>query len=382
MVQRDGDKLSVTAGELRGLTKGSVLSIHPPPGDARDPKVVLGYLRITDATPVRSDVEPCDYKGTKAVAAAKVPDLARCKVAEQDFGDLRLKLAVGKTVPKAEAALVRSALGKLTPDVKGLVQLVPDEARADWVLLTKDGKAELWAGQGRGTAGLAKDKGAVATVKPTAVAEYALGKVEALADELDRDLQKVFTLHNLWRVAGKLGSASGDLGLKVELFRKGAGGATERLVSGSAIRSGQPVEIRIANEGIEKLWVTFVFVSADFSVDTRTTLLEAGAKLPPQKSTIRGNLGGPEGLIVFALAQSASPERPNYDFLAQKKLGGAPVNRGNRFRDAGKAKTPFGQLMAGATLGKGSRGLEMEASTTPGVLSWSWTLVPAAKGKK
>jgi hypothetical protein len=27
-------------------------------------------------------------------------------------------------------------------------------------------------------------------------------------------------------------------------------------------------------------------------------------------------------------------------------------------------------------------GLEMEASTTPGVLSWSWTLVPAAKGKK
>ena len=52
--------------------------------------------------------------------------------------------------------------------------------------------------------------------------------------------------------------------------------------------------------------------------------------------------------------------------------------RGQRQRDAGRApQTPFGQLLMGATLGRGGhRSLRFDVPTNPAVLMRSWVTLP------
>jgi hypothetical protein len=336
--------------------------------------VVLGHVKATTAGPLEAEVEPCDFKGKKAPAGADIPDLARCRVIQQDFGDFRVKLALDKGVTADQAKRVRAALAGMTPEARQLVEVVAEAANADWALQSRGGKLELWSTQGRASVAAAKSAVAPA-VPPRPVAEYAADA--DLASELERDLQRAFTLRNLWRVAGKLSAGAAEQGVTLEVVRlTGKKGKVEGpLASGSAVRSGQYMEMRVANKGLEDLWVTLLFTDSSFSITPKTTVVRAGDKLV-QQGPITGKLPGVEGIILLAVPLSVSRDQPNFSFLEQPALGVRGRGLPARIEDTDKAKTPFGQLMAGAGVGKGSRALELDAPTNPAVLSWSWVKVP------
>src|SRR5205823_6513719 len=77
VLRRDKQSLWVSAGQLRGLTPGSVLSVHTPVGQAGDK--LLGHVKVTQATPERAEVVPC------AGPKGEFPELARCKLAVRDL---------------------------------------------------------------------------------------------------------------------------------------------------------------------------------------------------------------------------------------------------------------------------------------------------------
>src|SRR4029077_15140719 len=92
----------------QGMTPGSILAVHPPANDPRDPKEVLGYVRVLSADPGSAVVEPCAHKGKAAVKADAFPKLATCELVVQELGDLRLRLAVARDVGGQAANAVQA----------------------------------------------------------------------------------------------------------------------------------------------------------------------------------------------------------------------------------------------------------------------------------
>jgi hypothetical protein len=385
-LERDKDRLGVTAGGLMGLTAGSVLAVHPPAGDERDAEEVLGHVRVVRVTPTRADVAPCAHGKSPAVAADRLPDRARCRLVEQDFGDMRLTVAVasppGEEAKKQAARLdnLAGALKELPPDVRRLVAVEADPSAAEWVL-TLEG-AEALLRQGRGGA-VNDPRDAPGGGRERVFGRYPADDLKQLVKGLDLDLQKIYTWRNVWRVAGGLGTGGPDaeaLGLKLGFFRLSDGGGPEGpLVSGSAVRPGQRFEFRLANEGAQDLWVTLLLLDANFGIRVIPTSVRAGGSLKPQRGTFKGDAVGKEGLIVLAVPVKPGAGQPSFDFLAQAPLQVSDKPRGT----ADAPATPFGRLMATAVRNAGVRSIELDVPTNPGVLSWSWYLrEPPTKGEK
>jgi hypothetical protein len=417
VLHKDGATLKVSAGELRGLTAGCVLAVHPPAGDARGRKAIVGYIKVVAATSSDAQVEACSAPGAEAagsgtpVAGAALPDLARCTIVARDVGDMRVKLArchfpAGKP-ESAESRQLAAALDLLSSEVRDLVRIVPAEAEADWVLfvVTPEQARAMGLGglprpmallmQGDGRKVLPADgKAARAMVKPgfsrvpRVAARYAVEDPKRLAGLLERDLQRIFTWQNVWRVAGVATnrgtagggkSASEDYGLKFEVLklkgpRKVADG---QLTNGASVIPGQRIRARLANEGPHVLWVTLLVLDGKFGFQVlRPMVLVSGASRDLLQGTITGDTTGTEGFVVLALPTTVNKSQPNFEFLAQPPLG-----QGSREATRGgeaAAATPFGRLMAGAALGKGQRSFQEEVPTNPAVLSWSWQTLPAA----
>ena len=71
--------LNVDAGELLGLTEGSILAVRKngnPPTDGE----LLGYLKVKTLSPTQSTVEPTDY-GFGQSRPTKLPERATCELA-------------------------------------------------------------------------------------------------------------------------------------------------------------------------------------------------------------------------------------------------------------------------------------------------------------
>jgi hypothetical protein len=388
LLARDNDKLKVAAGELRGVTQESILEVHPPAGDARKETEVLGFVKVTRATPFAADVEPCaftqDQKEVPAVSADKLPDRARCRVVQQSFGDMRVKLAVA---PDQQANTLKAALGLLDKRVASLVDTVPDEGKADWVLRTaeveKTRKAVLWQGEGRTLLDpkreredAEKSRVAGQPVPRTAFGGYPADDPEKLATDLNRDLQKIYKWQNVWRIAGTLGDSGAegnDYGLKLEVVKlqgdKEAGPLRDNTVD-----PGQRIEIRLKNEGNEDLFVTLLYLDANFGIQSVFSDSVEKKQGVTKKGTITEGAVGTEGLVVFAVPLAASGKtKPSFDFLEQKPLG--------RVDDKKKGippNTPFGQLMAAAAFGETrAKGFEPDVATNPAIVARSWVTRPA-----
>src|SRR5262249_5507833 len=154
------------AGELFGLTPGTVLAVHPPAGQGKATDV-LGFVKVVAARPLAADAETCSDPRDGApmvlpTPAEKLPEAARCSVLLRDFGERRIKLAVeraddslaGKDPDRAKLiGHLSAALEALAPEIREMVRAVYKEADAEWVLRlqeTKEGpRAVLRPGEGR-----------------------------------------------------------------------------------------------------------------------------------------------------------------------------------------------------------------------------------------
>jgi hypothetical protein len=438
LLTKDGEKLSVSAGSLRGITPGSVLAVHPPANDARDPKTVLGYVKVLDTNVATSGVEPVEYEKTAAVDLKAIPDLARCTVAARDYGDMRVKVFV-QDHPGLKAAF--KALGDSDDgkEVLAMLRMMEKDTEADWVLRVATPKQ---VEEEFGVKALASARGDVAFLTPAQMQDkdatrglkeaskdlvllvrapgrtneqgdvqaadklltatgkspprrlyggYQLGDPAALAEDaaelskaFTRDLPKIFRWQNLWRVAADTANAQGkNYGATLEITRH----ATEKAMGrGEVLRGAVPnksyLDIEIKNGNQENVWVVPMYLGPQLEIVSygKPIALRSGESTKLLRGHVNAKPGevGTAGLVVFILPQSVFREAPNFKFIEQSGLRTAPT--ASRAVSRGAApKTPFGELMKSSVVGDGvprTRNLTPTVETTPGVLSGSWVIVP------
>ena len=94
LLGKDEDGLKINAGAIQGLTKGTILAVYPPPGQARGDKP-LGYVRIAQRQTLESRVDPCAYDGLDTDPDRLTPG-GVCEPTVVDYGDLRLRVTVDR----------------------------------------------------------------------------------------------------------------------------------------------------------------------------------------------------------------------------------------------------------------------------------------------
>ena len=178
LLSRDKDSYKVNAGDLYGLTTGSVLAVYSPAGTDVEPKL-LGHVRVGAVHPFEAMVEPCAYEQFPLVKI--LPPLCTCRPVTIDYGLRRFKVAV--QVPEDQAATRRQLLKALEPlsgAKEGLVELVEDLRQAEWLVRVERGKVQLVEASGNR-------------------APFALPAPDSpdLGDALRRNLGRVFRACNL-----------------------------------------------------------------------------------------------------------------------------------------------------------------------------------------
>ncbi len=383
-----GGELSVNAGELNGLARGSVLAVHPPAGDPRRPEDVLGYVEVAGLGPTSAKVTPTAYDRAAIAEPSALPDRARCEIVARGLGDLRVKYAV--VAEAEEGATIRAAIGAMSEDVRNFVTEVSDPVRAEWWLRADAGRFLLVQGQGQdpsarpsqpdGPEGPTRQGGKVGA-SDIIFKSYPREPADRLTAGLERDFQKVFRWQNLWRVAGVLGNnppPGHDLGLRIEVKtlnsrddRKG-----HPLEGNPVLRPGQWIEVRLINDGKDDLWVTLLALDSRFGIqDIPVVSIPAKKATLPERFEVTDESFGTEGLIALAFPIEGHRDRPRFDFLVQEPLG-----RPDAAKSRGLSpRSPFGELMNAVTFGAQTRAIRRQVSTEPQISSAVWVTVPAAE---
>jgi hypothetical protein len=147
------------------------------------------------------------------------------------------------------------------------------------------------------------------------------------------------------------------------------------LLRDTMLRPGAEMQLRCRNTGAEHLWVTALFLDANYGIDILFSVqVPAGGKLEPINFAIDDKSFGTEGFVVLAVPVSAQKLEPSYRFLKQEPLG---VLDGKRsVKDA--PDTPWGKLLTAAATGEGAgerRGMVRRVPTNPAVQVRSWVTV-------
>ncbi len=376
--------MQVSAGELQGVTEGSILEVRPPAGDKRGFKEIIGYVEVTDVTPTSATVKSCPGpKHKKAIADDKLPDFSRCTILFRNFGDMKLKVAihVEGADPKAQAKKVHNILQQLDDETRQLFTITDDEAEAEWLLWIEDNRVHWRQGEGIRFDPQQGPRDKEPTVRKW-YGNYPANQPEKLAAHLAGDIQTIFTWNNVWRIAGAMGNKGGgeeNSDLTFEMFR-GSFNSKDRkqVLSGTPLLPGETLSWRIRNQGFQDLWVTILYLDADFQIqEIITTALEKGDDIK-RSGNIGGDTSGLEGFIVLGIPQKTVPGKPSFAFLNQKGLKAFnPPSLKERARafETNALKTPFSLLMKQAAVGKGLRSWQMNVPSNPMILSRSWITV-------
>jgi hypothetical protein len=375
VLKKDGTELSVAGGALLGLTPGSILAVYPSAKDKPGAKDPVGYVQITTALPTQARVKAVGHGGKAAVKAADLPDGGRCEVLTRDFGDMKLRLALGKPANAVQAKLLKDLADGLSKELRELVKIVDNQADAQWILTVHKKEIQLREADGRQT-----DKDRNLEQKPGLPRVFAVAKEEEGLKALiwlERDLQRLFTWQNLWRLAGTLGNAAEakTLGLKFEFSVIDADGKETPLTNGEPLAPGQKFRLTVHNKGLDPLWIRVCNMDGSFGIQVKPLALEPGQSIS-RVGKITSATDGKEGYIVLAGPLGKGDAGPDLTFLNQAQL----TSGEREIRDKAKTPdTPFGKLLRGATLGSGARFAELDAPTNPVMLTVTWVTVKANK---
>jgi hypothetical protein len=381
LLARKETALTISAGNLHGLTPGSILAVHPHAGDKRPVTDVLGHVYVTHAAATSAVVVPCTYRDKPITRAEDLPELARCELISRDLGNLKIRVAVhaagGKDGPSA--ATVNAALRKLNKNVVNLLEVTTDEFSAEWLLWIEGGRVFWRPGQGS-TIAATNNPAANGYLWHERFGNHRVTDAGKLAELLENDIRTICTWQNVWRIAGELDQNTEDNehGLKLKLVKLKEDDITDKpLLGGSPLRPGQRLALYLDNTGNEHLWVSLLFLDGNFGIKVHSFPVASGSSVGPIKGTVSEESTGLEGFVVLATAQSVSREQPNFDFLQQKGLAAGDTAWKEKILTAERsARTPFGVLLAAAAIGTGQRSYEEDAVTNPVILSCSWFTLP------
>jgi hypothetical protein len=414
---REGDRWTIDAGALHGLTPGSILAVHEVTAEG-NPGPLKGHARIIERgfRPIRARVEPCSYPDPGGSAPADLPDRGVCRLVSIDYGRLRLKVAAddkdGKERPLPEddrrrlseslAALSRAIADEdqdrkakgFGPGKGALVEVVADPKQADWLLRIESPETRrIYLVPGAGV-DLKADKGEPQPLFGPVPADAAAGTW--LRDRLAR----IAAARNLLKIAGDPPGArllaDSDIKLEVELRRyededDDKGQAVTPTNGVTTLREGEIVGVGLKNPGQEAVDVTLLLIDSGFGIQALFPL-QAGTynRLRHGDSTLRrfvvtAKTTGLEHLLVIAVKSRTQEDPADFSPLAQETIEKArAVEFRPRNGGPGALDTPLGRLLQAARF-EGNRG--GAAVTTIGdhrlqLLSWHTLARPQTTQKK
>lgn len=346
--------LTIPAGELHGLSRGTVLAVMATAADATEN--ALSYVEITALDTFTATASPVDRDG-KQMPAELPKGLYLRKL--DDALDFTLTVALPEpgTAP-ADALLAASedlkaeAGARLSFVAAGAeadlrLAVIPDSPRPDaiWVLPSTGLAEDLTTTPSVGTAG--KDGAELAAT---------------LADTLAH-MSKAL---NLMKLGGAVGA--GDMNVEVEMLTRTADDPALTPLPLS------PVPVLISNDEVHVLAknhmdvpvdVNVLYIGADYSITHwAAERLQPGDALKKGLFAIGGDVMGQERMIV--IVTPAKPQSPveNLGYLVQDALETSRGLGGSAFDDA-LTEAGFGQTTRGAVA---LSGLDQDTGPTPMIL--------------
>ena len=380
LLKRVEDGWKVDGGTLHGLTKGSILTVYPPAGEANADKP-LGHVCVTGPRVLEAFVEPCAFE--KMPVPRQLPKGGRCQLAYVDYGEQKLRVAVqlaarGDDPKRAERDReLRQTLQKLSKDRNTLVKMVKDPRAADWLVVEQKEKMALAP-----AAEWRRGAGAVAArfVGPVAGAE-------ARERWLKQSLNRVARARNLVALASAgadtraLGGTTPDVKLELLRYPDGLPTAKPKVVrwgtTGIEVQAGDWVAFQLTNRGREPIDVTLLFVDSDYGISsifpeagvTTDNRLLPGKDLKTPRLTVNAKTLGLEHVVLIAVRVKRDEQPVDFSCLEQPSILTA-----RKIDNKGTAlDSPLGRLFQHAFYGAGDRrGMTRSVAANYTMQSLSW----------
>lgn len=369
----------LNAGQLHGLSHGTVLAVYPPAGQANSDQAA-GAVKIVAANAFDSTVEPCEFE--KMPLNSKLPEGGRCEVVLKDFGLRKLRLAVvaddvSESTRKVSQQ-IETKLKALAAQPNSLFDVVASNSDVDWFVRVEKAQADLVPAQGWASNA---DSKLVQKFGPVPTGE---GMAEWLTDNLQRIVRAKHLL-SLASSGTEKARGDSDVAVEVELLRfkdenDKEGEVVRWETSGLQLQSGDLVAFRVHNRGRTAVDVTLLFVDSEFGIsavfpDPQTATdnrLLANKSLKTPKFHVTADTLGLEHVTTLAVKASGQPL--DFTFLAQPRL---ERSRGPDL------DSPLGQLLKSALFGQGTtRGLGKTAIKDHAFQLLSWQVVPKATSEQ
>jgi hypothetical protein len=385
---KKGNDLRVSAGALQGLTVGSVLAVYPAigSGGGSAPGDLLGYVQVVSVAPLHAVVQPTAFEGNAAVPVERLPNLARCELKSRDVGDLKVRVAVPLLSSDAANQLLEQIRKGLSKETQDLVQFVDHTCDADWILWIHENRVQLRQGEGRPLPETLLNAPPVSRMQRVFFVTKLQGQplAEVVAD-VERDLQRVFTAHNLLRVASTATyetTFEGIPALQFTVLELSKDGKTATpLPEGSQLFPGQRIGLEIANNSPNPWWVVLCVLGSDFEIRVFPTTLQGTSKWNLKSATISGASWGKEVFVVLGGPLKVDGV-PDFSFLVQEGLYPETEQRSHGSKEKRNtdkiATTPFGKLLARVAGNGQARSLPVSAPSNPVVRYWSGISLPPA----
>jgi hypothetical protein len=390
---------SIDAGDLKGLTVGTILAVYPNEGP-RDKDHRAGHVKILPRgfRLDRAAVEPCEFGEMKRNNA--LPDRAICEPVYFNYGDMTMKIAVDryvgfdqprdgewKTIRLDEATRTRldGILQKTLEGDRIPFRAIADPEGADWLVRAVPADRE-------------KIYLVPNTVVSTGDVPKLFGPIAADPSKLNEILGRIVRATRLVRITGKAQEQLALIGdkesLEISLYKfKDEDDRKGELIAENArgyeFRDGEIIGFLVTNKGREPLDVTLLFVDSGFGIDPffpknmgTDNRINHDEKLM-RRGKINAKTTGIEHLVAISVSSDNVALNANFAFLAQPTLQlarGAGAARGGDLRR--DVDSPFGELMQTGMFGgeqrRGIDDLEMKKMQLK-VISWR-TVSPENKG--
>ena len=367
LLTHEGNLRKVNAGDLEGLTPGSVLAVYSPAGTAEEPRL-LGHAQVQTVGPFDAIVKPCAYEGK--AAAADFPTLSTCRPVFIDYGLRRLRLAIEVPERPADGERVRTALARLCRSQGRAGGAGCRSAPGGMVAPRRSGQAA--------TGGSIRQSTAAGPREPRC-ARPAWGHAPCFSRSTARNLVAVAGRFEEQRYRGRPA-----VDVEVEVLRhkdaKSRGEVWPRPAGGWVFRPGDLVSFRVHNKSASQaVDVTLLIVHPDLRIypyypneSDAPKSVQAGASFdtPPPPGEISGDPPfGPEVLIAIV----TTAKNPPADFRALAQDG---LQRAAAADRSGDLRSPLGELLTSALFGGGTRGLPQAVADQYAIRILTWRTEP------
>lgn len=357
----DGKGVQVRAGEVHGLTKGTVLRVFAPNPPNDRP---VGHVQLTKVDATSAVAEPHEYGGMKAPDPKLLVPGSRGEVAFYDYGNEVFKVAfhaeAGAPVSPDLRKRIEEALSALEKETNGRAARAASVREANWLVRVNGSGDVVVAPVSGWRIDPAKKKNDQAQA-PFLVTKSAS---DAITQELARVLTALARAQNLLRLAVAPESQAGDVAIQLELVRyKDKADSAGSVVSDDdgerTLQIGDLVAFRVKNTGATAADVTLLFIDADYGIAPIFPRQgsEADARVPinEERRTHRIPVTEPTGPEqILAIAVAATELRQDFRGLAQPALHRVVERSGTSDKPRAISDSPLGRLLKGVVQGQGA----------------------------